>query len=308
MEEQNLISALESLLLVSERPIPVKDMLEAFAGSADEPGITAALGSLKASYERPGCGIRLREAAGGWQMHTPQENSEIIKNLLKMKPQKLSPAAMEALAIIAYRQPVTRPEIEEIRGVDCGGVLKVLLDRRLIRILGKKDEVGRPFIYGTTRDFLEFFSLKDLSALPTLKDFEQLSRELGEQIGQEEGAPAASQDGQPAASTEAAATEGAVAAIQEAEEAVQEVSKEDEALGGELMTELNDAISRLDTTRKDVVEKLGLKEGTQAEGAQDAIAGTSNAGNAEGSEQSPAAPAAVHENTPQSGSEPPAEG
>jgi segregation and condensation protein B len=94
-----------------------------------------------------------------------------------VKPQRLTRAALETLAIIAYRQPVTRPEIEEIRGVDCGAVVKALLERRLVKILGKKEEPGRPILYGTTREFLEFFSLKDLASLPTLREFHELSEE-----------------------------------------------------------------------------------------------------------------------------------
>jgi segregation and condensation protein B len=94
-----------------------------------------------------------------------------------VKPQRLTRAALETLAIVAYRQPVTRPEIEEIRGVDCGAVVKALLERRLVKILGKKEEPGRPILYGTTREFLEFFSLKDLASLPTLREFHELSEE-----------------------------------------------------------------------------------------------------------------------------------
>jgi segregation and condensation protein B len=94
-----------------------------------------------------------------------------------VKPQRLTRAALETLAIIAYRQPVTRPEIEDIRGVDCGAVVKALLERRLIKILGKKEEPGRPILYGTTKEFLEFFALKDLASLPTLREFHELSEE-----------------------------------------------------------------------------------------------------------------------------------
>src|SRR5690606_36991221 len=103
--------------------------------------------------------------------------AEYVRRFLRVKPQRLTRAAVETLAIIAYRQPVTRPEIEDIRGVDSGAVLKALLDRKLIKIMGKKDEVGWPILYGTTREFLEFFALKDLSALPTLREFHELTQE-----------------------------------------------------------------------------------------------------------------------------------
>ena len=102
-----------------------------------------------------------------------------------MKPQRLTRAALETLAIVAYRQPVTRPEVEDIRGVDCGAVLKALLERRLIKILGKKEEPGRPILYGTTREFLEFFALKDLASLPTLREFHELSEEHREIVEKE---------------------------------------------------------------------------------------------------------------------------
>jgi segregation and condensation protein B len=102
-----------------------------------------------------------------------------------VKPQRLTRAALETLALIAYRQPVTRPEVEDIRGVDCGAVVKALLDRKLIKILGKREEVGRPILYGTTREFLEFFALKDLSALPTLREFQELTEEHQEIVERE---------------------------------------------------------------------------------------------------------------------------
>ncbi|MFA6034842.1 MAG: SMC-Scp complex subunit ScpB [Myxococcota bacterium] len=272
MEGQRIKSVVESLLLVSERPITVKEMVEAIGETATG-GLWETLEALKTEYESSGRGMRLREAAGGWQLCTPVENAEVIKNLLKMKPQKLSPAAMEVLAIISYRQPVTRPEIEEIRGVDCGGVLKVLLDRRLVRVLGKKDEVGRPFIYGTTKEFLEFFNLRDLSSLPTLKDFEQLSRELGESSGDGQGVlitgEAAEGEVLGAATAGESALDPAIRAaraVLEGAEEVDEVSEKDDPEGSALMEELTSAISRLENTRKDVIVKLGLNVPEQPEG------------------------------------------
>ena len=119
----------------------------------------------------------LHEVAGGWQLRTSPDNSDFARRFLRVKPQRLTRAALETLAIVAYRQPVTRPEIEEIRGVDCGAVVKALLERRLVKILGKKEEPGRPILYGTTREFLEFFALKDLASLPTLREFHELSEE-----------------------------------------------------------------------------------------------------------------------------------
>jgi len=134
-------------------------------------------------------GTVLTEVAGGWQLRTDPDSGEFVRRFLRVKPHRLTRAALETLAIIAYRQPVTRPEIEDVRGVDSGAVVKALLERRLIKILGKKDEVGRPILYGTTREFLEFFALKDLSALPTLREFHELSEEHRTLVDKEAPAP-----------------------------------------------------------------------------------------------------------------------
>jgi segregation and condensation protein B len=136
-----------------------------------------ALAALAGDHREGVSGIVLHEVAGGWQLRTSPGNAEYARRFLRVKPQRLTRAALETLAIVAYRQPVTRPEIEEIRGVDSGAVVKALLERRLLRILGKKEEPGRPILYGTTREFLEFFSLKDLASLPTLREFHELSEE-----------------------------------------------------------------------------------------------------------------------------------
>ena len=115
----------------------------------------------------------------------PRRQLGLRPPLPQVKPQRLTRAALETLAIIAYRQPVTRPEVEEIRGVDCGAVVKALLERKLIKILGKKEEPGRPILYGTTREFLEFFASKDLASLPTLREFHELSEEHREIVEQQ---------------------------------------------------------------------------------------------------------------------------
>jgi segregation and condensation protein B len=121
--------------------------------------------------------VQVSEVAGGWQLRTAPENAAWVQKLLGGRPVRLTRAQLETLSIIAYRQPVTRPEIDEIRGVDTGATLKLLLDRNLIRILGKKEEPGRPLLYGTTKEFLEFFNLKDLRDLPTLREFHELTEE-----------------------------------------------------------------------------------------------------------------------------------
>jgi len=168
----NLQAALESLLLVADQPLRIEKLVE--LTEADKAEVRQALEQLQAHYvERQG-GILLEQVAGGYQLRTPAEYAELIRKLAKVKAVRFSRAALESLAIIAYRQPMTRAEIEYLRGVDSGGVLKTLLDRRLVKILGKKDIPGRPLIYGTSREFLEAFGLNELSDLPTLKEFSDL--------------------------------------------------------------------------------------------------------------------------------------
>jgi segregation and condensation protein B len=168
-------TVVETLLFLAERPITPEEIRA--ATGIDVERIERALDVLSGHYREGPCGVVLHEVAGGWQLRTSPDNSSFARRFLRVKPQRLTRAALETLAIVAYRQPVTRPEIEEIRGVDCGAVVKALLERKLLKILGKKEEPGRPILYGTTREFLEFFSLKDLASLPTLREFHELSEE-----------------------------------------------------------------------------------------------------------------------------------
>jgi len=165
---------IESLLFVAEEPLTVdrfKKMLD--ADGTEE--IRAALRTLIDEYDTRNGGFYLREVAGGYQLRTRREYNQWVKKLLQPKPPRLSKAALETLAIVAYKQPVIRSSIEHIRGVDCGGLLRMLLERHLIRVLGRKEIPGRPLIYGTTRRFLEVFDLKDLKDLPTPKEIEELN-------------------------------------------------------------------------------------------------------------------------------------
>jgi segregation and condensation protein B len=175
LSEARVRTVVETLLFLAERPLAVEDLR--LATGVELARLEKALDQLSGHFRDGVCGIVLHEVAGGWQLRTSPDNSDFARRFLRVKPQRLTRAALETLAIIAYRQPVTRPEIEEIRGVDCGAVVKALLERRLVKILGKKEEPGRPILYGTTREFLEFFSLKDLASLPTLREFHELSEE-----------------------------------------------------------------------------------------------------------------------------------
>jgi segregation and condensation protein B len=166
-----LESILESLIFASDRPLALLDF-KRLIGERDAKKLTVALEAVQARHR--GTGIELASTAGGWQFRTSAENAAWVAKLVAGRPARLSRAMLETLAIVAYRQPITRPEIDEIRGVDCGPVLKTLLDRALIRMIGKKEEVGRPILYGTTPEFLRTFSLKDLTELPTLRQFHEL--------------------------------------------------------------------------------------------------------------------------------------
>ena len=173
-----LTSVLESLIFASDKPLTLRQLI-ALAGKKKD-AVKSALAELVERYNASG--IQLVEVSGGYQFRTHPNNADIVKKLLAGRPMRLTRPMLEALAIVAYRQPVTRPEIDEIRGVDCGGTLRVLLERNLIRVVGKRDEPGRPLLYGTTKYFLEFFSLRDLRDLPTLKEFAELTEEHTQQV------------------------------------------------------------------------------------------------------------------------------
>ncbi len=181
----SLKSILESLIFASEKPLTVKQLKSLTGGTAAET-IRAAVKELEEDYSERG--VNLVQLSGGYLFRTSPDNADWVRKLLTGRPPRVTPAMLETLAIVAYRQPVTRPELEDIRGVDSGGVLRVLLQRRLVRIVGKKEEPGRPLLYGTTKQFLEFFNLKDLKDLPTLKEFTELSEEHADRVDTEYGA------------------------------------------------------------------------------------------------------------------------
>jgi segregation and condensation protein B len=148
-----------------------------------------ALQALKERWASMGetCGFTLVEVAEGWAFRTHPRYAQALRAMREEKPMRLSRAALETLAIVAYRQPVTKPDMDFIRGVDCGGSLKQLLDRDLVRIVGKKEDVGRPLLYGTTREFLSFFNLVQLTQLPSLRDYQELNEASQEELQAMEG-------------------------------------------------------------------------------------------------------------------------
>ena len=172
---QDLKNIVESLLFVAEEPLG-PDRLKKILEPAEAGAIADALAALKADYEARQGGFYLAEVAGGYQFRSRPEYTAWIRRLVDPKPVRLSRAALETLAIIAYKQPIIRSDVEHIRGVDCGGVLRQLLERKLVRVLGRKEIAGRPLIYATTRKFLETFDLKDLKDLPTPKEIEEFGK------------------------------------------------------------------------------------------------------------------------------------
>jgi segregation and condensation protein B len=175
-EDAQLKATLEAIIYVAEEPLTVAQVAGALSQPAEK--IAELLAQLIADYDRPEHGIAIREVAGGFKMATKAEHHEAVRDFVKsLKPAlKLSLPALETLAVIAYKQPVTGPEIQEIRGVQGGGVMKTLLDRKLIAHAGRKNVIGKPILYKTTREFLIQFGLKDLSELPSLKEFEEIRR------------------------------------------------------------------------------------------------------------------------------------
>jgi segregation and condensation protein B len=182
MEREELRSIVESLLFVAEGPLTIQRLGEVLE-DVEKDEVRAAMEEIGADLENNRRGVRLVEVAGGYQLRTAKVNADWVKKLLGGRPARMGRATLETLAIIAYRQPITRAEIEAIRGVDVDGVINTLLDRSLIRAVARKDVPGRPFLYGTTPEFLQLFNLKDLTHLPTLKEMEEIT--LPEMPGEE---------------------------------------------------------------------------------------------------------------------------
>jgi segregation and condensation protein B len=175
-EDAQVKAVLEAIVYITDEPLSAQQIAAALGRPLDE--VKRLLEELAAEYARPEHGLSVREVAGGYKMATKPEHHEAVRAFVKKltPPLKLSLAALETLAVVAYKQPVTAPEIMEIRGVQGAGVLKTLLDRKLIAESGRKKVVGQPILYKTTKEFLVQFGLKDLSELPTLKEFEELGR------------------------------------------------------------------------------------------------------------------------------------
>ena len=177
MDEAHLKSILESLLFAAGEPVSLA-RLAAVLDDLPRATVNKTLTAMASEYAAANRGIAIEEVAGGFQMRTAKDHAAYVRKLLASKPPRLSRPLMETVAIIAYRQPITRPEIEQLRGVDTGGVLETLLERRMIKIAGRKEAPGRPMVYATTDEFLEIFGLKDLESLPDLSEFREIERSI----------------------------------------------------------------------------------------------------------------------------------
>jgi len=214
VELDRLKAVVESLLFAAGEPVSL-GRLAAALDDVPREELRRALTELGADCNREGRGVVLVEVAGGYQLRTAREHAGYVRRLLAARPPRLSRPILETLAIIAYRQPITRPEIEQLRGVDSGAVLETLLERRLVRIAGRKEAPGRPQLYATTADFLETFGLKDLDALPDLSELREVEEQI-ENAGAQHAAEAAQSGGQLSlAIDEASLEEAGVAEITE---------------------------------------------------------------------------------------------
>lgn len=192
LNDETLKALIEAIVYVAPEPVTLEAMLKTLEGEERE-RVKGKLEELAADYQQAPHGIQIREVAGGYKFFSKAEHHEVLRKFVKsLKPAvRLSKPALETLAVIAYRQPVTLPEIDEIRGVDCGGVIHTLLEKKLVVTSGRKNVVGRPILYRTSRDFLVHFGLKEVGELPSLKEFEELAKQaLGsEWAAHETGAP-----------------------------------------------------------------------------------------------------------------------
>ncbi len=195
MNENELRQVIEGLIFASETPLPLQKIHEILAPEdLDKGAIRKTIADLAKFLEENGSALQVVELAGGYRLVTRKEIGGWIKKLNRPKKVRLSGAALEVLATIAYKQPVTTPEIEAIRGVNSSGVIKTLLERDLIKVAGRMEAVGNPIMYSTTREFLEYFGLRSLKDLPTLKEFQEIMEEVEEQ---EENRPTTEEENPP---------------------------------------------------------------------------------------------------------------
>lgn len=232
--DDTLKALIEGIIYVAPEPVSLELIAKSLEGE-ERDRIKSKLEELIADFERPGHGIQIRQVAGGYKFSSKAEHHEVLRQFVKSlkPPMRLSRQALETLAVIAYRQPVTLPEIEEIRGVDCGGVVHTLLEKKLVLTAGRKNMLGRPILYRTSREFLVHFGLRDTGDLPSMKEFEELARQaLGSDLVPEQAAGEAQEavSSEPPAVSEPAQEESPPAGPSEAAPS-EEAAPEQEASG-----------------------------------------------------------------------------
>ena len=195
MERNDVTKILEALLFITEQPVQLKALEGVFDGQVPREELQAILQSIAEEYAQRGSALEVREIAGGWQMATRPEFGPWIRKLFKDRlTYRLSASAMETLSIVAYKQPITRSEIEEIRGVEVTAVLDTLVERKLVRIAGRRESIGRPLLYGTTPEFLKAFGLKRLEDLPSIESLVPPASEALPEVSENDQAPPESQE------------------------------------------------------------------------------------------------------------------
>jgi segregation and condensation protein B len=216
MTSTELKSALESIIYAADEPATLEQLASVLG--EEKHVVRAALDELIASYASDERGVEIRAVAGGYRVYTKPQHHDLVRRFIKSlrPPLRLTMPALETLAVIAYKQPVTQPEIQEIRGVNCAGVIETLLEKRLITTAGRKQVIGRPILYRTSKDFLMRFGLGDVDELPSLKEFEALAREA---LGTDDGIASEPPEGELEGQADAGGSEQAVAAVENGDQA-----------------------------------------------------------------------------------------
>ena len=290
LEDVQLKAVLESCVYVAEEPVMPAQLAAALNEQPER--IRALMQELMAEYDKPEHGIAIKEVAGGYKMATKAEHHEAVRSFVKSlkAPLKLSLPALETLAVVAYKQPVTGPEIMEIRGVQGGGVLKTLLDRKLITESGRKNVIGKPILYKTTKEFLIQFGLKDLAELPTLKEFEEIRRMAMSDNEAEAAAPeATAAEAAVPADSEAAASEAVAPAVEEPNAEAPEFEAAPETAAGPIEGE---------APKTDAPEAEAAPPEGPVEAAAEAEASTADAPEAEAAAPEPPIAEAAAANAP----------
>ncbi|WKZ32757.1 MAG: SMC-Scp complex subunit ScpB [Thermodesulfobacteriota bacterium] len=256
LDKDSLKPVIESLIFAAENAISFERIAGVLEGE-DKAAVRAALNELIEDYRTKGGGFFIEEVANGYQFRTNPEFAPFLRRFFKIGLQKISKAAMETLAVVAYRQPVARGDIEAVRGVDSGGVLATLMEKRFIKIVGRKEAPGRPVVYGTTKEFLETFELKDLSCLPSLKDLTKMEEEYAREEGQ-----GAEEDGAGGAVRAEGSPEGGESAEERARDSAPEGDGRSEERG-----------EALEAGEEGEADISGPEEGPEADGFPDGEGG-----------------------------------